>query len=114
MTSIDGYSALRTAGGAVRRTDRGVLAVSGSDRATWLQGLVTNDVVALADGGQKIVGFQYRLRLVLQSQPLQARQRQQCGIGLAFRNLAQACVDIASDQHYFHVWPQPLDLRAAS
>jgi len=52
MTSIDGYSALRTAGGAVRRTDRGVLAVSGSDRATWLQGLVTNDVVALADGGQ--------------------------------------------------------------
>lgn len=50
MFSLDGYRALRTSGGAVRRVDRGVLAVAGRDRAAWLQGLVTNDVEALADG----------------------------------------------------------------
>ena len=50
MFSIDSYSALRTTGAVVRRTDRGVLSVTGADRATWLQGLVTNDVLALADG----------------------------------------------------------------
>lgn len=52
MSSIDGYKTLRTIGGVVKRTDRGVLAVTGRDRATWLQGLVTNDVAALADGQQ--------------------------------------------------------------
>lgn len=52
MSSIDGYQTLRTIGGAVKRTDRGVLAVTGRDRAAWLQGLVTNDVTALADGQQ--------------------------------------------------------------
>lgn len=50
MFSLDGYRALRTSGGAVRRVDRGILAVAGRDRAAWLQGLVTNDVEALADG----------------------------------------------------------------
>jgi folate-binding protein YgfZ len=50
MFSLDGYRALRTGGGVVRRTDRAVLAVTGADRATWLQGLVTNDVAALAPG----------------------------------------------------------------
>jgi tRNA-modifying protein YgfZ len=50
MFSLDGYRALRKSGGAVRRVDRGVLAVAGRDRAAWLQGLVTNDVAALADG----------------------------------------------------------------
>ncbi len=50
MFSLDGYRALRTTGGAVRRVDRGVLVVTGRDRASWLQGLVTNDVEALADG----------------------------------------------------------------
>lgn len=50
MFSLDGYRALRTEGGVVRRTDRAVLAVTGADRATWLQGLVTNDVAALAPG----------------------------------------------------------------
>jgi len=50
MFSLDGYRALRKTGGAVRRVDRGVLAVAGRDRAAWLQGLVTNDVEALADG----------------------------------------------------------------
>ena len=50
MFSLDGYRALRTTGGVVRRIDRGVLSITGQDRATWLQGLVSNDVLALADG----------------------------------------------------------------
>ena len=50
MFSLDGYRALRTSGGAVRRVDRGVLAVAGRDRAAWLQGLVTNDLEKLRDG----------------------------------------------------------------
>jgi tRNA-modifying protein YgfZ len=50
MFSLDGYKAVSANGGFVRRTDRGVLTVSGADRATWLQGLLTNDVAALKDG----------------------------------------------------------------
>jgi folate-binding protein YgfZ len=50
MFSPDGYRTLRETAGAVRRTDRGVLSVGGADRATWLQGLVTSDVLALAPG----------------------------------------------------------------
>jgi folate-binding protein YgfZ len=40
------------AGGAILVThpDRGVIRVTGGDRATWLQGLVTNDVTAVAAG----------------------------------------------------------------
>jgi folate-binding protein YgfZ len=47
MFSEEGYRALTTGAGVVRRGDRGVLTVSGPDRLTWLQGLVTNDVTAL-------------------------------------------------------------------
>ena len=50
MFSLDGYQAVHAKGGVVRRTDRRVLAVSGADRASWLQGLVTNDVASLAEG----------------------------------------------------------------
>ncbi len=50
MFSLDGYKAVTSNGGVVRRADRGVLAVSGADRAVWLQGLLTNDVEALKDG----------------------------------------------------------------
>lgn len=50
MFSLDGYKAVAANGGVVRRADRGVLAVSGSDRVSWLQGLLTNDVTALKDG----------------------------------------------------------------
>jgi folate-binding protein YgfZ len=50
MFSLDGYKAVTSNGGVVRRADRGVLAVSGADRAAWLQGLLTNDVEALKDG----------------------------------------------------------------
>jgi folate-binding protein YgfZ len=50
MFSLDGYKAVTSNGGVVRRADRGVLAVSGADRAAWLQGLLTNDVEALKEG----------------------------------------------------------------
>jgi folate-binding protein YgfZ len=57
MFSLDGYRALRTEGGVVRRTDRAVLAVTGADRAAWLQGLVTNDVAALAPGDLRYAAY---------------------------------------------------------
>jgi tRNA-modifying protein YgfZ len=50
MSSAQGYDALRHGLAVVRRTDRGVLRLTGSDRATWLQGLVTNDVLRLSPG----------------------------------------------------------------
>jgi tRNA-modifying protein YgfZ len=50
MFSLDDYKAVSTGGGVVRRPDRGVLAVSGADRAAWLQGLLTNDLDALKEG----------------------------------------------------------------
>jgi folate-binding protein YgfZ len=50
MFSLDGYRAVLANGGVVRRADRGVLAVSGADRAAWLQGLLTNDLDLLKDG----------------------------------------------------------------
>jgi folate-binding protein YgfZ len=50
MFSLDGYKAALAGGGVVRRSDRGVLAVSGADRAAWLQGLLTNDIAALREG----------------------------------------------------------------
>lgn len=50
MFSLDGYKAALADGGVVRRADRGVLAVSGADRAAWLQGLLTNDVASLTEG----------------------------------------------------------------
>lgn len=51
MFSLEGYQALRHSAAVVRRGDRGVLAVTGADRLTWLQGLLTNDVMALPIGG---------------------------------------------------------------
>jgi folate-binding protein YgfZ len=50
MFSLDGYKAVTAQGGVVRRVDRGVLAVSGNDRVTWLQGLLTNDIEGMKDG----------------------------------------------------------------
>jgi folate-binding protein YgfZ len=50
MFSLVGYWTLRTKAAVVRRSDRAVIAVTGRDRATWLQGLLTNDVLALQDG----------------------------------------------------------------
>lgn len=57
MFSLDGYRALRTDGGVVRRTDRAVLAITGKDRADWLQGLVTNDVASLAPGETRYAAY---------------------------------------------------------
>ena len=57
MFSLDGYRALRTNGGVVRRTDRAVLAITGADRSTWLQGLVTNDVASLAPGEARYAAY---------------------------------------------------------
>jgi folate-binding protein YgfZ len=44
------YAAARHAAGLVDRSDRGRIAVSGADRASYLQGLLTNDIAALKAG----------------------------------------------------------------
>ena len=57
MFNLEGYQAVHAAGGVVRRTDRRVLAVSGADRASWLQGLLTNDVQNLAEGDSRYAAW---------------------------------------------------------
>ena len=57
MFSLDGYQAVHAKGGVVRRTDRRVLAISGADRGSWLQGLVTNDVASLAEGDTRYAAY---------------------------------------------------------
>lgn len=57
MFSLDGYKAVTSGGGIVRRSDRGVLSVTGRDRATWLQGLLTNDVESLKPGEQQYAAY---------------------------------------------------------
>ena len=57
MFSLESYQSATTTGGVVRRTDRGVLAVSGADRASWLQGLLTNDVATLKDGDSRYAAY---------------------------------------------------------
>ena len=44
------YDAARQAAGLVHRADRGWIVVSGRDRATYLQGLLTNDIPSLQAG----------------------------------------------------------------
>lgn len=48
--NLEAYRAVRHAAGVINRSSEGRVVVSGADRATWLQGLLTNDVVALAPG----------------------------------------------------------------
>jgi tRNA-modifying protein YgfZ len=48
--SLDAYTATRQRAGLVQRADRARIVVSGADRASFLQGLLTNDVVALKAG----------------------------------------------------------------
>lgn len=50
MFSDDSYRALHGAAGLVQPSDRGLIRVRGADRASWLQGLLTNDVAALGPG----------------------------------------------------------------
>ena len=57
MFSLDGYQAAHKDGAVVRRTDRRVLAVSGPDRASWLQGLLTNDVASLGEGDSRYAAY---------------------------------------------------------
>lgn len=57
MFNLEGYQAVHAGGGVVRRTDRRVLALSGADRATWLQGLVTNDVQTLEPGESRYAAW---------------------------------------------------------
>lgn len=48
--SLADYDVLRSGRGLVERTERACLALTGSDRRSFLQGLVTNDVLALGPG----------------------------------------------------------------
>src|SRR5688572_13588219 len=57
MFSLDGYQAVQAGGAVVRRTDRRVLSISGADRASWLQGLLTNDVESLAEGEVRYAAY---------------------------------------------------------
>jgi folate-binding protein YgfZ len=50
MVSTDIYQAARERAATMTRSDRGRIVVSGADRASYLQGLLTNDVVALKAG----------------------------------------------------------------
>jgi folate-binding protein YgfZ len=46
----DGYEAARLGAGLIERPDRSRILVSGSDRASYLQGLLTNDIAGLTAG----------------------------------------------------------------
>jgi folate-binding protein YgfZ len=50
MPVFPGYDAILSGTAFVRRTDRGIVRLRGEDRVAWLQGLVTNDVAAIAAG----------------------------------------------------------------
>ncbi|MEO8078367.1 MAG: hypothetical protein ABI818_18715, partial [Acidobacteriota bacterium] len=50
MFSLDQYRALHEGAGLVDRSDRGRLMLTGADRRAYLQGLLTNDIVALTPG----------------------------------------------------------------
>src|SRR5262245_22010564 len=50
MFSATTYRAARERVALIDRSDRGLIVVSGSDRATFLQGLLTNDTVSLKPG----------------------------------------------------------------
>src|SRR5437588_2060774 len=51
MVSEGAYRAARTNVASIDRSDRGRILVSGPDRASYLQGLLTNDIAALRAGG---------------------------------------------------------------
>src|ERR1700724_457783 len=48
--SVDAYQAARRHVASIDRSDRGRIVVSGADRASYLQGLLTNDIAALGAG----------------------------------------------------------------
>ena len=50
MFSPDGYRALVEGAGVLERAERGRLRLTGADRRTYLQGILTNDIAALEPG----------------------------------------------------------------
>ena len=50
MFSLDDYHVLAEGAGLLERSDRGRLRLRGSDRRTYLQGILTNDIAALTPG----------------------------------------------------------------
>ena len=50
MSLVDQYHALRRSAGIVDRSGRGRLLITGRDRRSYLQGLLSNDIVALSAG----------------------------------------------------------------
>src|SRR5262245_20675500 len=50
MSFLDDYHALRRAAGIVDRSGRGRLVLTGVDRRSYLQGLLSNDIAALESG----------------------------------------------------------------
>ena len=50
MVSADAYRAARSGAASIDRSERGRILVSGPDRASYLQGLLTNDIAALRTG----------------------------------------------------------------
>ncbi len=50
MTSHQGYDAVKKTTGVIDRSGEARFRVSGPDRVSWLQGLLTNDIAALAPG----------------------------------------------------------------
>jgi folate-binding protein YgfZ len=48
--SFPGYDAARSGAAVIDRSDRGRIVVSGKDRASYLHGLLTNDIAALKPG----------------------------------------------------------------
>src|SRR5256885_2444885 len=50
VDSVRAYEAARRRAGLIDRADRGRIVVSGADRASYLQGLLTNDISALKAG----------------------------------------------------------------
>jgi aminomethyltransferase len=53
MTAADLARAVHGGAGLFRRSDRGLIEVSGADRARWLNGMISNDVAALAPGPER-------------------------------------------------------------
>jgi folate-binding protein YgfZ len=51
MSLLDQYHVLRRSAGIVDRSGRGRLLLTGSDRRSYLQGLLSNDIMALSAGG---------------------------------------------------------------
>ena len=50
MSLLDQYYALRRNAGVLDRSDRGRLLLTGADRRSYLQGLLSNDIAALVPG----------------------------------------------------------------